>query len=926
MTRAHWQARRFGTPLVIYGREQERARLRELLDDALAGHGSLVLISGEAGIGKTALVEDLSREAETQGCHVLWGRAYDLSVTPPYGPWLEILRLSPAPAEELLQLLTISRDMQVSSAAGSQDALFAAVAEHFQDIALRQPLVLVLDDLHWADQSSLDFLRYLARQITPHRILLAATYRSDELHRHHPLYTLLALVVREANAERLQVRPLDADGHRALIASRYVTREEDTTRLEQYLEAHAEGNPLFALELLRSLEEDGILQRIDDVWSLGDTVRVHVPPLLRQVIERRLGRLGDELRSLLQVAAIIGQEVPLELWQQITAMPDEILAAAIEQGQAAHLLEEVPGGTSVRFQHALLREALYEGMVSLRRRSWHRKVAEALAARSKPVPDDIAHHFRQAGDVRAVSWLLESARRARMTFATTTAIERLETALLLDEQHDGTSGLHGWLLAGLAGLGELFSHVDERMRMLDEAMDIAVKAHDDALRGLVEWYRAIIETNFSAPVGEMLENARDRIENLAPGEQERLIGFIYGAAGGPLDPSGPELTCLVIGFQAQSGQYHEALARVEAVRVEHSRLSAVAELGIDNALMASYQGLGRPNEALHVYDRLLASHRRDHISDWAAVVAWLKLRDLVLVYWPDRTALRKAVADDAVAAVRLAKAEQTFDAETPDELGIASLLLIDGRWDDARCALEPLADHWASLLATAPWMVLSRHQGEPDAALARLPRVFPDGQASQPGRQTFETSAYCIHAAIEIALDAGDMESARAWLACHDRWIDWSGHIPFATIGHLLWARHHYVAGDRFTAEARARQALALASEPRQPLALLAAHRFLGKLAVDASAFDQARDHLVQSLELTDACSAPFEKALTLVEVARSRIAQGSGDDAREALDGARAICERLQARPTLDHIAELEAVMVIQARAKEKARAANSA
>jgi tetratricopeptide (TPR) repeat protein len=448
----------------------------------------------------------------------------------------------------------------------------------------------------------------------------------------------LPLVIREAHAERLTLRRLDAAGQLALITSRYRIGEHDAARLAHYLQAHAEGNPLFALELLRSLEEERTLQQLGGVWSYGDTTAVLIPPLLRQVIERRLGRLENETRVLLQVAAVIGQDVPIELWEQVTGASVEALAGAIEQGLATHLLHETANG--IHFQHALLRESLYESVVSLRRRGWHRKTVEALAERATPVPDSIAHHFQQAGDVRAVTWLLEAARRARMRFATATALDRLKTALELDEQHDGASGLRGWLLAGIAGWGEIFAHTDERMRMLDEAMAVALRTDDDTLAVLIEWSRALIRTNFSAPAGEMLGNARDRIQGLSPGERERLFGFLYGAAGAALDPSSPEVSCLVIAFQAQSGQYREALTAVEQIRAEYPTLSAAAEHHLDNARMACAQALGRPKDSLQCYDRLLAAYPRDHVTDWAAVAAWLKLRDLVLVYWPDRLSMR----------------------------------------------------------------------------------------------------------------------------------------------------------------------------------------------------------------------------------------------------------------------------------------------
>src|SRR6185437_8951267 len=150
--------------------------------------------------------------------------------------------------------------------------------------------------------------RYLARQVADWRLLLVATYRSDELHRRHPLYTVLPLLVREAAAERLEVQRLDGAGHRALILDRYAIAEPDAVRLERYLDDHAEGNPLYAGELLRTIEEAGVLVEREHGWVLGDLARVRVPPLLRQVIEGRLTRLDDETRRLLQVAAVIGQE------------------------------------------------------------------------------------------------------------------------------------------------------------------------------------------------------------------------------------------------------------------------------------------------------------------------------------------------------------------------------------------------------------------------------------------------------------------------------------------------------------------------------------------------------------------------------------------------------------------------------------------
>ena len=188
-------------PAPLVGREHERALLDERLRATLDGQGSLVLVSGEAGIGKTTLVANLARQAEAAGALVLWGHCYDLSITPPYGPWLELAGryqpcdgLPPAPA--------FLHDPAALAAAGSQEALFAQTWAFFAALAAARPLVLVLEDLHWADQESLTLLRLVARRLAGHRVLVLATYRSDDLSRRHALYPLIPLLVREAHPGR----------------------------------------------------------------------------------------------------------------------------------------------------------------------------------------------------------------------------------------------------------------------------------------------------------------------------------------------------------------------------------------------------------------------------------------------------------------------------------------------------------------------------------------------------------------------------------------------------------------------------------------------------------------------------------------------------------------------------------------------------
>ncbi|MFN8517316.1 MAG: AAA family ATPase, partial [Chloroflexia bacterium] len=214
-----------GGPLIV-GRERELATLRERLGAALAGRGGLVLIGGEAGIGKTTLAEAALREATEGGAAVLVGRCYDLTETPPYGPWRDLFAHLPAEGERFGGSLEGE-----AGELSNQGALFDRVRAFFAELAARQPIVAFLDDVHWADPASLDLLRFLARELARLPMLLLVTYRADELTRRHPLYALLPLLVREARAERLDLRRLGRDEARALVRAGYALPAPDEGRL-----------------------------------------------------------------------------------------------------------------------------------------------------------------------------------------------------------------------------------------------------------------------------------------------------------------------------------------------------------------------------------------------------------------------------------------------------------------------------------------------------------------------------------------------------------------------------------------------------------------------------------------------------------------------------------------------------------------------
>jgi DNA-binding CsgD family transcriptional regulator len=893
-------------PLV--GREREQAALCAALDAAFVGHGALVLLGGEAGIGKTALAEWLLAEAQDRGALVLVGRCYDLTETPPYGPWAEAFAQAPrgddrpAPPDLTGRYTT------------SQAALFAAVRDHLAALAAARPLVLFLDDLHWADPASLDLLRVLGRHLTALPLLFLATYRTDELTRRQPLYQTLPLLVREARARRLALRLLAEADLRALVASRYALPPGDAMRLAAYLQQRSEGNSLFAGELLRTLEEDGALRRAGDAWALGTLAATGVPPLLRQVIDARVDRLGEEARGLLAVAAVLGQDVPFALWQSVVGADEEALLAVAERASGAGLLAETSDGSGARFAHALIREALYAGLPGVRRRALHRRAAEALLAAPDADPDAVAGHLQRAGDPRAGAWLLAAGERARRASAWATAAERFAAAL--SAPGDGAAaGQRGWLLLRV-GLLRRYADRDRALAAFDEAAaaahrvgDVGLAARARFASGLVRCHQADAATGLPA-MGAALAD----LEALPPDDAPTRDAL--RAQGLAADPDAFRATyalCLAV-----AGRYAEAVPLAEAVA---ARLPTTPPAeGIDGAsapdalraLGLAYAALGRPDEARPMFARVREACRATGELTQEGMAAWQELRSVALPYRTDDPATRRALVDMGQAALARAR---SVGMGTVSPLVVAlPVLWLEGRWGELRAAgaelRRPAAQVWEVKAGARAGGMLARAQGDAALAWALVREALTAAGEVAPGEARHLEDLPVQRLAAALALEAGDLADARAWLAAHDRWLDRSGATLGRAEGMLGWAAYHRAADDRAAARAQAEAALACATAPRQPLALLAAHRLLGELETATGRHAEAAAHLDAALALAEACGAPYERALTLLARAELCAAAAAPDGARALLAEARAPLEALAARPALARAATLDAAL----------------
>jgi DNA-binding CsgD family transcriptional regulator/tetratricopeptide (TPR) repeat protein len=876
-------------------------------------------------MGKTALTRAVIAKAAAHGATILIGHCYDLSVTPPYGPWRELF--ARLPSDEGLPPLPTALAVDSDADPAGEADLFRRVHDILGAITAIRPLVVVMEDLHWADPASLDLLRYLVRQLDRLPHLLIVTYRSDEITRRHPLASLLPLLVREATTERIDLHPLDETALRTLIADRYPLPVDAETRLVGYVQRSAEGNPFYVQEMLRSLEEARLLTPGKPQWELGNLEHARVPTLLQQVIEGRLARLGDTVRTQLGVAAVIGQRVPLDIWQRVGGLSEEELLETIERAVDAQLLDAGDDGASVEFAHALVREVLYEGILPPRRRVWHRRVAEVIVDMPAPDPDAVAYHFTQAGDARAIDWLVRAGDRAFRTYAWLTARDRFVAAVALLEGDAARSNERGWLLYRLGRLMRLgdpaqgVAYLAEAERVAHVVGDQLLAAYALVDRGLLLCTLTEIEQGLAALEAGVAALEAQPADHALPDPEFRLwiadalpaLAGATAAAGTTLatEPMAARRATLAL-WLGMTGHYVEARAMAEAYlsqaegieRPDALVLSGVADA--EFAVAHAEAGLGHPESAQAAFRRAQAIYRTIDHHFLFAISLGRHLAE-VLYYTTDLVARRVLFTEATMAWERVGESGAVPDAG-PLEL---NCLVIEGAWTEAERrarAVLTTAHLLRRMQAMIGLAMLARWRGEWAEAWVNITMALPRGVATPPGSHMFEPTSAVQQLAADLALDAGDLTVAAAWLAAHDSWLTWSGAVRGRADGRRLWARYHQVAGDHDRAGEVAAEAVTLATEPHQPLALLAAHRLLGEIATETGQWGRAQSHLHESLRLADACAAPFERALTLIALAELRAVEDKRAEAIRLLTETRAIGQPLGAAPLLARVDALAA------------------
>ncbi|MEM2869445.1 MAG: tetratricopeptide repeat protein [Thermoplasmata archaeon] len=587
----------------IVGRDDELAFLKKLLDEAIQGKGRIIFLSGEAGIGKTRLVEELASYAREMGVLYMHGRCLYREGADPYLPFLDALRelsskrketdwrgtdlpLTIATGIELgvketapmglsvmeggpedwieerdRRSVDIAEQLRRIDLGRERDRMFEAISSIIMGIARTRPLLFFIDELHWADMATLQLLTHVVRSIRSSRVLIVAAYRPEELAvidgKPHPLTQAIARIAREGVSANLALRRLGLRETRHLL-SILLGRPDLPEGFVEAIFRRTGGNPYFVEEVVKSLVEQRVINPGDATWPERlDLSSVSIPSTVRAVIAQRVSGLESSAARALESASVLGDDFTFEELRALSDMDEGELKEALGRLKEAHLVSEgASSGEGIyRFTHTLLREVVYENLSRTRRRTLHRKAAAAIEKLYADRIDEhiyaMAYHYAGAGDLpRGARYFAEAGHKALQSYALDEAARYYSSALEALEKLEPTPEnirLEEEVLVSLGNVHYIIGEWNRALEEFAEVIKLGEESGSDSCRALSH-----------LRMGEIQEKRSDwaqAAENL----QKSLE--IYTALG---DPTGLASTHLALGtMHWRQGEYQKALEEGE---------------------------------------------------------------------------------------------------------------------------------------------------------------------------------------------------------------------------------------------------------------------------------------------------------------------------------------------------------------------------
>jgi tetratricopeptide (TPR) repeat protein len=483
----------------LIDRLEEMKLLKEAIYKAVHGEGGLVFLRGEAGIGKTRLTKELGAYARLHEVRVLYGRCpalFRMDGVPPYILWKEVVKdyLETCTPEQLYKVIgdqpvevsklvpeikkvlrTIPESFELSPE-HSRDRLFEAVSQFITNISRETPLLVILDDLQWTDESSLLLMHYLARGVTKESLLLLGAFRDTDVDERHPLSAVLTELNRERLLQSVQLKRMSFDDVAELI-KQILEQDDLPTEFCELVYEKTRGNPFFVEEVIKSLKEEEVIYREDNRWKIKEVAQIEFPETVKNVIKKRISRLDDECQSILTLASFVGNDFTFEALCGVTGVEENKLLELMEKIIKTGLVKErvIRGEDVYCFADVIVRDVVHEEVSHLRHKKLHSKVGCSLekvyAEKVDEHLGELAYHFLEAGDKdKALEYFLKAGEKASKIYANSEAVSCFQSALRLLEEKEDELQEKGRVLERLGDIKNLVGEYDASTKYWNEAL------------------------------------------------------------------------------------------------------------------------------------------------------------------------------------------------------------------------------------------------------------------------------------------------------------------------------------------------------------------------------------------------------------------------------------------------------------------------